>query len=63
LISDVSSISIVVKGIFSNTENLVLWAWPEIIRLPADRNRMSWSTGIMECWNTGFGGMRSIFIY
>ena len=26
------------------------------------RNRMPWGTGIMECWNTGFGGMRSIFI-
>jgi hypothetical protein len=23
---------------------------------------MPWSTGIVECWNTGFGGMISIFI-
>jgi hypothetical protein len=22
---------------------------------------MPWGTGIMECWNTGFGGMRSAF--
>ena len=28
----------------------------------ADRIRIPWGTGIMECWNTGFGGMRSIFI-
>ncbi len=25
-------------------------------------NPMPWNTGIMECWNIGFGGMRSTFI-
>jgi hypothetical protein len=22
---------------------------------------MPWGAGIMECWNTGFGGMKSMF--
>jgi hypothetical protein len=25
-------------------------------------NQNPWGTGILECWNTGFGGLRSIFI-
>jgi hypothetical protein len=24
---------------------------------------MQWGAGMMECWNTGFGGMRSNFIW
>ena len=24
--------------------------------------KISWSNGILECWNTGFDGMRSTFI-
>jgi hypothetical protein len=23
---------------------------------------MSWGIGIMECWNNGFGGMKSVLI-
>ena len=28
----------------------------------ADRNRMPWGTGMVEYWNTGFGGRRYILI-
>ena len=51
----------------ANTENLVLWprrrsriAGVRYNRLC--RNRMPWGTGIMECWNTGFGGW-GLFLY
>jgi hypothetical protein len=46
--------------IYSNNENLVRWARSETTGLAVIECHMG--TGILECWNTGFGGMRSNFI-
>ncbi len=44
--------------IYSIIENLVLCARSEITGFA-----MIECPGILECWNTGFSGMRSIYIY
>jgi hypothetical protein len=41
---------------FSNNENLALWARSEMTGFAVIKYH-----GVVEYWNTGFGGMRSIF--
>jgi hypothetical protein len=53
------------QRVYFVAENLVLWARSETIGYAVNicHGMMEyWNDGILECWNTGFSGIGSIFI-